>query len=139
MLSTGVVLTTIVTVLFESDPSILKLPAASENLLLETLITPLVVLLVLGVNVAVKLVPEPAKLLRVPPETTMSLKTKSVDAALSANESVAVSPDFRLDLLLEIEMVGGRTLPYSTTNPRAATFVLVNGRTPPELTKSFQA
>ena len=118
-MSIRVVLTKIVTVLSASDPSILKVPEASENLLLVTLITPLDVLLVFGVNVAVKIIPEPAKLLRVPPETTMSLKKKSVDVALSANESVAVSPDFRLALLLEIEMVGGKTLPYSTTNPSA--------------------
>ena len=43
----------IVTLLFVSAPSILKLPVGSVNLLLATLITPLVVLLVVGVNVAV--------------------------------------------------------------------------------------
>jgi hypothetical protein len=53
MLSTGVVLTEIVTELFASEPSILKFPDASENLLLATLITPLTVLLALGVKVAV--------------------------------------------------------------------------------------
>ena len=39
--------------LFASEPSTLKLPAASENLLLATLTTPLVVLLAFGVNVTV--------------------------------------------------------------------------------------
>jgi hypothetical protein len=42
-----------VTVLFASEPSTLKLPAASENLLLGTLTKPFVVLLAFGVNVAV--------------------------------------------------------------------------------------
>ena len=41
------------TVLFESDPSLLVLPAASENLLDATEITPFVVLSAVGVKVAV--------------------------------------------------------------------------------------
>ena len=49
----GRVSTTSVSVLFASDPSTLKLPAASENLLLATLITPLAELFELGVKVAV--------------------------------------------------------------------------------------
>ena len=44
--------TVIVTVLLASAPSTLKLPAASENLLLATLTTPGVLLLAVGVNVA---------------------------------------------------------------------------------------
>ena len=47
------VLTDIETVLFASDPSMLKFPAASENLMLPTLTTPGVVLLAVGVKVAV--------------------------------------------------------------------------------------
>ena len=42
-----------VTVLFESEPSLLELPAASENLVDATEITPLVVLSAVGVKVAV--------------------------------------------------------------------------------------
>ena len=49
----GIVFTVIVTVLFASAPSVLKVPAASLNLLLATLITPLVVLLAVGVNTEV--------------------------------------------------------------------------------------
>ena len=49
----GTVSTVIVTVLLASAPSAFKFPTASENLLLATLITPAVVLLVVGVNVAV--------------------------------------------------------------------------------------
>ena len=42
-----------VIVLLESDPSLLKLPAASENLVDATEITPFVVLSAVGVKVAV--------------------------------------------------------------------------------------
>ena len=42
-----------VTVLFESEPSLLELPAASENLVDATEITPFVVLSAVGVKVAV--------------------------------------------------------------------------------------
>ena len=45
--------TEIVNVLFASLSSVFSLPAASENLLLETLITPSVLLSSVGVNVAV--------------------------------------------------------------------------------------
>ena len=45
--------TAIVTVLFALAPSLLKLPASSENVLLATLTTPLAVLLAVGVKVAV--------------------------------------------------------------------------------------
>ena len=51
--SAGTVLTANVTVLFASDPSTLKLPAASENLPFATLTMPLAVLLAVGVKVAV--------------------------------------------------------------------------------------
>ena len=47
------VLTVMVTVLLVSDPSALTLPAASENTLLATRTTALVVLLAVGVNNAV--------------------------------------------------------------------------------------
>ena len=47
------VFTNIVTMLLASDPSMLKLPTASENLLLPTLTTPGIVLLAVGVKVAV--------------------------------------------------------------------------------------
>ena len=50
--SSGIVLTEIVTVLFVSPPSKLKLPAASVNFPLATLTTPFVVLLAFGMNVA---------------------------------------------------------------------------------------
>ena len=49
----GVVSTVKVTELFESEPSLLVLPAESENFELATEITPLVVLLSVGVKVAV--------------------------------------------------------------------------------------
>ena len=49
----GCVSTIIVNVLLASDPSRLKLPAASENLPLATLTTPLAVLFEMGVKVAV--------------------------------------------------------------------------------------
>ena len=42
-----------VTVLFGSEPSLLKLPAASENLVDATEITPFVVLSAVGVKIAV--------------------------------------------------------------------------------------
>ena len=48
-----VVSTERVTVLFKSEPSLLELPAASENLLDATEITPFVVLSAVGVKVAV--------------------------------------------------------------------------------------
>ena len=48
-----IVFTVIVTVLFASAPSILKVPIELLNLLLATLITPLVVLLTVGVNTEV--------------------------------------------------------------------------------------
>ncbi len=47
------VLTVMVTVLLVSEPSALTLPAASENTPFAMLITPLVVLLAVGVNKAV--------------------------------------------------------------------------------------
>ena len=53
VLSAGAVLTAMVTVLLLSDPSALRLPAASENTPLATRTTPLVVLLAVGVNKAV--------------------------------------------------------------------------------------
>ena len=53
VVSEGTVFTLIVTLLLLSNPSVLKLLAASLNLLLATLTTPLEVLLDVGVNVAV--------------------------------------------------------------------------------------
>ena len=53
VVSAGTVLTVMVTVLLESEPSALTLPAASVKTPLATLITPLVVLLAVGVNKAV--------------------------------------------------------------------------------------
>ncbi len=53
VVSAGTVLTVMVTVLFASEPSALTLPAASENTAFAMLITPLVVLLAVGVNKAV--------------------------------------------------------------------------------------
>ena len=52
VVSAGTVLTVMVTVLLESDPSALTLPAASEKTPFAILITPLVVLLAVGVNKA---------------------------------------------------------------------------------------
>ena len=52
VVSKGTVFTEMVTMLFASEPSTLKFPAASENLLFTTLTTPLVVLLGLGVKIA---------------------------------------------------------------------------------------
>ena len=53
VVSACTVLTAMVTVLLLSDPSTLRLPAASENTPLATRTTPLVVLLAVGVNKAV--------------------------------------------------------------------------------------
>ena len=53
VVSACTVLTAMVTVLLLSDPSALRLPAASESTPLATRTTPLVVLLVVGVNKAV--------------------------------------------------------------------------------------
>ncbi len=47
------------------------------------------------------------KLDKVPPVTVMSLATKSVEASDRVNVIVAVSPAFRLVLLLVIAIVGG--------------------------------
>ena len=48
-----IVSTVIIIALFASDPSVLLFPKPSVNLLLDTLITPLVILFSAGVNVAV--------------------------------------------------------------------------------------
>jgi hypothetical protein len=104
---TGTVLTVIVTVLLTSDPSTLKFPAASENLLLPTLKTPLEVLFAAGVNVTVYADPLPEKPLIVPPDTMMSLRAKSDTGSLMAKLIVAVWSIVRLERLLVIEMVGG--------------------------------
>ena len=53
IVSAGTVLTVMVTVLLVSEPSALTLPAASEKTPFAMLITPLVVLLAVGVNKAV--------------------------------------------------------------------------------------
>ena len=53
VVSAGTVLTVMVTLLLVSEPSALTLPAASENTAFAMLITPLVVLLAVGVNKAV--------------------------------------------------------------------------------------
>ena len=53
VVSAGIVLVAIVTVLLASKPSVLKLPTTSLNLLLATEITLGVVLLAVGVKVAV--------------------------------------------------------------------------------------
>lgn len=104
---TGTVLTVIVTVLSTSDPSMLKFPAASENLLLATFKTPFEVLFGVGVNVTVYVEPLPEKSLIVPPDTVMSLITKSDTGSLMAKLIVAVWSIVRLDRLLATEMVGG--------------------------------
>ena len=52
IVSAGTVLTVMVTVLLVSEPSALTLPAASEKTPFAILITPLVVLLAVGVNKA---------------------------------------------------------------------------------------
>jgi hypothetical protein len=99
--------TVIVTELFASEPSTLKFPDASENLLLDTLTTPGVVLLAVGVNVAEYVVPLPVKLLSVPPDDVMSPTTKSVTDSLIVKLSVAVWPRPRVVLLLAMAIVGG--------------------------------
>ena len=53
VVSAGTVLTVMVTLLLVSEPSALTLPAASEKTPFAILITPLVVLLAVGVNKAV--------------------------------------------------------------------------------------
>ena len=67
------------------------------KILVETPITALVVLFALGVNVAVYFVPDPEKLLKVPPETVMSPTTKSETDTLIAKFRVADWPMDRLD------------------------------------------
>ena len=75
-------------------------------MLLATLTTALVVLEVVGVKVAVKDVPLPLSVPRVPPEKVMSDLVKSVEDSLKVKVRVAVSPAFKDDLLLMIEIVG---------------------------------
>ena len=85
--------------------AVLLLPAASVNLVLATL-TEALVPPAIGVKVAVYVVPEPVKLLNVPPVTETSSATKSVLDSDSVNVIVAVSPDFSALLSAVIATVG---------------------------------
>ena len=93
--------------LLASLPSWLKLPAASLNALLETLINPVVVLLSVGVKVALYLSPLPEKLLRAPPATETSDIVKLVDSSLNVNVMVDVLPLVKLVSLTLRLIVGG--------------------------------
>ena len=77
------------TELFASAPSALVLPMASENFELATEITPLLVLLAVGVNVAEYVVPDPEKLESEPPEMERSDSTKSDDDSERLKEMAA--------------------------------------------------
>ena len=92
--------------LLESLPSALALPDASLNLLLETLIVAGVILLVSGVKVAVYKVPEPTKLVKVPPSTTTSAWIKSNEASVKVKVIVAVWSALSAVASLVITMVG---------------------------------
>jgi hypothetical protein len=117
----GVWSTDIVSVLLVAE---LTLPAASLNVPLATVITPLAELPAVGVNVAPYVVPLPEKLLSVPPVTEISLWAKSVADSLSLNVRVAACPDPSAVLLLEITMVGGVVSPARVTELLATAFVL---------------
>jgi hypothetical protein len=99
-----------------------KFPAASLNVPLATVITPLAELPAVGVNVAPYVVPLPEKLLSVPPENVISLWVKSVADSLSLKVRVAVCPDPSDVLLLEITMVGGVVSPARVTVLLATAF-----------------
>ena len=95
-----------VTVLLTSAPSAFWLPVASLNLALATEMTPLAVLLTAGVKVAVKTLPEPLKLVSVPPLKAMSARVKSVLASLRVKVMVALWPVSSCALSLVMAMVG---------------------------------
>ena len=87
--------------------------------------------------------PLPEKFNNVPPARVMSPTTKSVATSDKVNVIVAVSPAFRVVLLLEIEIVGGvvsLTAPGPTTAQFAvsAWFVLSKPKPPMSLT-DFQS
>ncbi len=85
----------------------LLLPAASVKVLAPMLIVAVVVVLGDGVKVAVKEVPEPAKLESTPPAKVILEEIKAVEAAsLRVKVMVAVSPDFKAVLFEAIVMVG---------------------------------
>jgi len=89
-----VALVLIVTVLLASAPSVLKLPAASENLVLATLMVALPgVVPAVGVKVAVQTLGSVVlwvRLLRLPPVTAMSSAVKSVLGSDRVKVTVAV-------------------------------------------------
>ena len=82
------------------------MPAASVKVLPWTLILAGVVLLLAGVKVAEYEVPDPVKAEREPPATVTSAEVKSVEGSLRVKVRVAVSPDFREDLLEVMRTVG---------------------------------
>ena len=86
-----------VTVLLASSPSVLAVLAASVKVPLATEITPLTVLLELGVKVALYEVADAAfQLERAPPETETSDWMKLVEAFERVKLMVAVSPTPRM-------------------------------------------
>ena len=112
-----VVSVVMLTVLLASAPSRLRLPAASLNLSEATLTLALTTVLAVGVKVAVNSLPEPVKLLRVPPVTVTSAAVKSVLSSLRVKVMTATSPALRTALSLLTTMVGG-------TRSRVSVFML---------------
>ena len=96
-----------VMVLFVSDPSALRFPAVSVKTPLATLTVPLAVLLAVGVNSAVYVVPLPLKLESVPPTTVKSPTVKLEDDSLKVKVMVAVCEAERLVEVVMTAMLGG--------------------------------
>ena len=85
-----------VSIVSASDAATLMLPAASKNLPSAMLTLALPLKLSCGVNVAVKAVPLPAKLLIVPPEVATSSPANRIAVLLVVNVIVEVWPLVRL-------------------------------------------
>ena len=81
------------------------------------------------------MVPLPAKLEIVPPETVMSRAVKVVEASLSVKVKVAESPDMRLVLLVLKEIVGttvstAKMTELLASEPSALAFPMALVKTP---------
>ena len=112
LMARGRVSTVMLSVLLSPAPSVLRLPAASENVLLATDITPLAVELAAGEKVAVRMRPLPEMAERMPPDTEMSPLVPSQEKeepGSSEKEKVIVaeSPALSTSRLEAMAMVGG--------------------------------
>ena len=102
-----------VSVLLASAPSALKLPTESEKVALLTCTLVVIVspavnddAVMLGVNVAVYVVPLPLQLLKVPFVVVTSSESKSVDASLSVKVTVAVPELLMVSSVIATATVG---------------------------------